>query len=143
MSVERILADKGRDVVTVGSDLTIAEAAEILARRRIGATVVIDDSGSVIGIFTERDLVRAVGERGAAALAESVADRMTRNVVSCRRNSGIDEIMGLMTSGKFRHVPVIEGGRLDGIVSIGDVVKHRLASIEAEHAAMREYITTA
>lgn len=143
MSVERILADKGRNVVTVGPELTLGQVAEILSSKRIGAAVVVDGAGAVLGIVTERDVVRAVGERGASALPTSVTDEMTARVVTCRSDAAIDDIMALMTSGKFRHVPVVEAGRLEGIVSIGDVVKHRLAEIEAEHKAMRDYITTA
>lgn len=143
MSVEHILAKKGRNVVTVAPDRSIAEAAAILHANRIGAVVVADGDGSVLGIMSERDVVRAVAEGGGGALDHPISGRMTREVVTCAGNAGIDEIMGLMTDGKFRHVPVVEGGRLGGIVSIGDVVKHRLAEVEAEHRALRDYIATA
>lgn len=143
MSVKRILAEKGRDVVTIEPQISVGDAAAVLAKRRIGAAVVLDEAGAVIGIFTERDLVRAVGEKGAASLADAVADRMTRDVITCRQDATIDELMELMTTRKFRHVPVVEQGRLDGIVSIGDVVKHRIAAVEAEHKALRDYITAA
>jgi CBS domain-containing protein len=143
MSVEHILSGKGRDVVTIGPDRTLAEAAECLSTRRIGAVVVADGAGGVLGIISERDVVRAVAEAGAEALNAPVSSRMTAKVVTCVPTSSIDEIMGLMTQGKFRHVPVIEGGKLAGIVSIGDVVKQRLADVESEHRAMRDYIATA
>lgn len=143
MSVEQILAGKGRDVVTIGPDRTLADAANCLAQRRIGAVVVVNGSGGVLGIISERDVVRAVAEAGAEALQAPVSSRMTAKVVTCLPTSSIDEIMGLMTQGKFRHVPVIDGGRLAGIISIGDVVKQRLADIESEHRAMRDYIATA
>ena len=143
MSVEQILAGKGRDVVTIAPDRTLADAAECLSARRIGAVVVADGSGSVLGIISERDVVRAVAEAGAEALTAPVSSRMTAKVVTCVPTTSIDDIMGLMTQGKFRHVPVIEGGKLAGIVSIGDVVKQRLADVESEHRAMRDYIATA
>jgi CBS domain-containing protein len=143
MSVEHILSEKGRDVVTIAPDRTLADAAECLSSRRIGAVVVVDGAGAVLGIISERDVVRAVADTGAAALNAAVSSRMTEKVVTCGPTSGIDEIMGMMTDGKFRHVPVIEGGRLAGIISIGDVVKQRLAAVESEHRAMRDYIATA
>jgi CBS domain-containing protein len=143
MSVEHILSAKGREVVTIGPDVTIADAAECLSNRRIGAVVVVDGGGAVLGIISERDVVRAVADSGAEALAAPVSSRMTAKVVTCGPTSSIDEIMGLMTDGKFRHVPVIEGGRLAGIISIGDVVKQRLSDVESEHRALRDYIATA
>ncbi len=143
MSVEHILAGKGRKVVTIAPDRTLADAVTCLSERRIGAVVVVDGSGTVLGIISERDVVRAVAEAGGEALKAPVSSRMTAKVVTCVPTTSIDEIMGLMTEGKFRHVPVIEGGRLAGIISIGDVVKQRLGDIESEHRAMRDYIATA
>lgn len=143
MSVERILAGKGRNVVTVLPGNTLAEAADTLSRHRIGAAVIVDGGGAVLGIISERDVVRAVAEGGAASLDQPVSSRMTSEVVTCGSICTINEIMGLMTTGKFRHVPVVEGGRLSGIVSIGDVVKHRLAEVEDEQRALRDYIATA
>ena len=140
MTVARILADKGHDVVTVEPSLTLREAATLLSGRRIGGAVVMDGGGAVLGIITERDLVRAIGDEGPNVLSESVESRMTRRVVTCRGETAVDDVMALMTSGKFRHVPVVENGKLDGIVSIGDVVKYRLAEIESEHQAMKDYI---
>ena len=143
MSVEHILAVKGRKVVTIAPDRTLADAATCLSERRIGAVVVVDGSGTVLGIISERDVVRAVAEAGGEALKAPVSSRMTAKVVTCVPTTSLNEIMGLMTEGKFRHVPVIEGGRLAGIISIGDVVKQRLGDIESEHRAMRDYIATA
>ncbi|MBV9077123.1 MAG: CBS domain-containing protein [Methylobacteriaceae bacterium] len=143
MAIEEILAGKGRHVVTIAPEQSLADAAEMLHRHRIGAVVVTDDGGQVAGILSERDVVRAVAEAGAGALGEPVSRRMTAEVVTCRPSCGLDELMDLMTRGKFRHVPVVESGRLQGIVSIGDIVKHRLAQIAAEHEAMRDYIATA
>jgi CBS domain-containing protein len=143
MSVEHILHSKGRNVVTIEAGRTLAEAAHLLNDRKIGAVVVSDPSRPVLGILSERDIVRALARRGAGALQEPVSQSMTREVVTCTGRSGINELMEMMTSGKFRHIPVVEGGTLVGIVSIGDIVKHRLAEVEAESQAMREYIATA
>lgn len=143
MSVEKILAGKGRDVVTVDRRETLTEAVATLAARRIGAAIVIDEDGTVIGILSERDVLRAVAEGGGGALGRHVADYMTADPVTCMPASTVDEVMAIMTRGKFRHVPVIESGRLAGVVSIGDMVKHRLAEVEAEHQALRDYIATA
>lgn len=143
MSVERILAGKGRDVISIDPQSTLAEAARMLNQHRIGAIVVIDAAEALVGILSERDVVRAVAEGGAEALRQPVSSRMTGQVVTCRPNAGIDELLTLMTERKFRHVPIVEGGRLRGIVSIGDIVKQRLAEIETEHRALRDYIATA
>ena len=143
MTVEHILSAKGRDVVTIEPARTLAEAARLLSERGIGAAVVSDGDGGVLGILSERDVVRALAARGPAALEERASDHMTREVVTCRSRSAITDVMAIMTDGKFRHVPVVEDGRLSGIVSIGDIVKRRLAEIETEHNALKEYIATA
>lgn len=143
MTIEHILSEKGRAVVTMEPHRTLGDAARMLTEKRIGAVVVAEDERSILGILSERDIVRAVAKAGAAALEDQVSRHMTKDVVSCGRQSAINDLMGLMTERKFRHVPVIEDGRLQGIVSIGDVVKHRVAEIEAEHQALREYIATA
>jgi len=143
MTVENILRIKGRDVVTIEPDRTLAEAARLLSDRKIGAVIVRDTFRPVAGILSERDIVRAVATRGAGALEEPVSRSMTEKVVTCTVHSAINDLMEMMTDGKFRHVPVVEGGGLAGIVSIGDIVKHRLAQVEAETRAMRDYIATA
>jgi CBS domain-containing protein len=143
MGVELILAEKGRSVITMRPTQTLADAAETLSRHRIGAAVVVDENDGVLGIISERDMVRAVAEIGAKALEEPLSRRMTTKVVTCTSHTGMDQLMGLMTQGKFRHIPVVEAGKLIGIVSIGDIVKHRLAEVEAEHKALRDYIATA
>lgn len=143
MSVAHILAEKGRNTVTIGADQTLAQAVETLSQHRIGAVVVVGPDGAVEGIFSERDVVKALADRGAAALGDPISRRMTRSVATCASSAGIPEVMTMMTDGKFRHVPVVEDGRLDGMVSIGDVVKYRLAEMEAEHKALRDYIATA
>jgi CBS domain-containing protein len=143
MTVEHILLEKGRDVATIAPQRSLADAARMLSEKRIGAVVVADGPDKVLGILSERDIVRAIARGGSGALDHAIADHMTRDVVTCTGNSAVNELMELMTERKFRHVPVVENGRLSGIVSIGDVVKHRVAEIEAEHQAMREYIATA
>ena len=143
MTVGRILAAKGREVVTIQSERTIADAAQILAEKRIGAIVVTGPQDSVRGIVSERDIVRMLATHGANALDAPVASCMTHEVVTTDERTTLHSLMEQMTAGRFRHLPVVEDGRLAGIVSIGDVVKHRLAEIENEQQAMREYIATA
>ena len=143
MSVAQILSDKGRDVQTIPPHRTLAEAAAILAERRIGAAVVTGADGTVLGILSERDIVRAVAEKGADALAEPVSKRMTAKVMTCSEGTSIESAMEIMTTGKFRHLPVVQAGRLSGIVSIGDIVKRHIEKIEGEAKAMRDYIAMA
>lgn len=143
MTVRGILAAKGRDVVTISPERTLAEAARILNEHRLGALVVTGESGAVIGMVSERDIVRSIAERGAAALAEPVSGCMTREVVTTVESATIQTVMIEMTDGRFRHLPVVEHGQLVGIVSIGDVVKRRVAEMEEEHQALREFIATA
>jgi CBS domain-containing protein len=143
MNVEHILSDKGREVVTIAPNLTMAEAARTLSDKRIGAAIVSDPGNAVLGILSERDIVRAIAANGTAALDEPVSRYMTGKVVTCTSHTAINDLMETITRGKFRHVPVVESGRLIGIVSIGDIVKFRLAEIETESQALREYIATA
>jgi|SRR5579871_4468212 len=143
MNVKAILSAKGSGVVTIEPNVTLEAAAMVLAKHRIGALVVLGADQRVIGILSERDIVRALAELGASALAMPLAQVMTRKVVTCSETETVAAIMELMTSGKFRHVPVIEQDRLVGIISIGDVVKHRLTEIETESAALRDYIRSA
>jgi CBS domain-containing protein len=143
MTVSIILAGKGREVVSIEPSATLASAVELLAEKRIGAALILGAEHRVVGILSERDIVRALAERGAAALQEPVSRTMTRKVSTCTENETVSSIMERMTDGKFRHVPVVDQGRLVGIVSIGDVVKHRLHEMERDSAAMRDYILTA
>jgi CBS domain-containing protein len=140
--VARILAAKGSDVITTEPHRTLAEAAALLMARNIGAAVVTDAHGRVLGIISERDIVHAVGKGGAAVLEEAVSKHMTAPVVTTHENEYIHTAMEKMTVKRHRHLPVVDGEKLVGIVSIGDVVKHRLEQIEHEHQAMREYIAT-
>lgn len=143
MNVAQLLGDKGHDVVSVQPHRTLAEAVKILSERRIGAVVVTGADGALVGVLSERDIIRAMAEGGAAALDGPVSRAMTAKVVTCRLQTSLDELMEIMTSGRFRHVPIIENDRIAGIVSIGDVVKQRVAEIEAESRAMRDYIAMA
>jgi CBS domain-containing protein len=143
MHVASILNDKGSAVVTMGPRSTVREAIALLARKRIGAVVVTGVEERVLGIFSERDVVRLMAEKGAEALGDELSRHMTSPVFTCTAQTSIDDIMHLMTSKKFRHVPVVENEALKGLVSIGDVVKFRLAEIETEHKAMRDYIASA
>ena len=140
MHVAQILKLKGRDVETVRANVPLMEVAQRLSSRRIGAIVVVDGVGDIVGIVSERDIVRVIGRDGPGALEQQVAAVMTRGVVTCREADTVDQLMAEMTQRRFRHMPVVEGGRLVGIVSIGDVVKHRVAEVENEAAAMRDYI---
>jgi CBS domain-containing protein len=143
MTVRAILDLKGRDVTTITPDKTLGDAASLLSQHKIGALVVTGADRRVTGILSERDIVKAVSAGGAAALEEKIAARMTREVITCGPQDTMAELMGHMTAGRFRHLPVVENGRLVGIISIGDVVKHRLAEMERESSALRDYIRTA
>lgn len=143
MTVSTILGEKGREVVTIEPGANLAAAAKLLAEKRIGTVLILGADRRLVGIISERDIVQALAARGAAALDEPVSQTMTRKVETCNESETIGSIMERMTKGKFRHVPVVEQGRLVGIVSIGDVVKHRLQQMESESAAMRDYILTA
>jgi CBS domain-containing protein len=143
MTVGRILATKGHDVVTIEPQRSAADGAALLARKGIGAIVVTDPEGRVRGIFSERDLVRLLAAKGAVALQEPISDWMTQDVVTTCARASVHSLMEQMTTGRFRHLPVLEDDKLVGIVSIGDVVKQRLAEMEQEQQALREYIATA
>ena len=141
--VKSIIETKGGDVVTIEPGLSLDVAAKLLTERSIGAVVVLGADDRIVGILSERDIVRAISERGAAALQEQISQVMTRKVVTCTLDETIDSIRERMTAGKFRHVPVLQHGRLAGIVSIGDVVKHRIVEMEQESDALKQYIQSA
>ncbi len=141
MKVESILEAKGRDILTIPSDAKVAEAARMLKEHRIGALVVSDDGSTAAGILSERDIVHAMVDHGAAVQDLPVSDLMTREVVTCAPDDAIVDLMTQMTERRIRHLPVVEGGVLCGMVSIGDVVKNRIAEVETEASAMREFIT--
>ncbi len=143
MTVSIILAGKGREVVSIEPAATLSNAVALLAEKRIGAVLILGAGGRAAGILSERDIVRALAERGAAALDEPVSQTMTRKVSTCTENETVASIMERMTAGKFRHMPVVEQGRITGMISIGDVVKHRLHEMERDSAAMHDYILSA
>ena len=143
MNVKAILATKGSEVITIAPTATLEEAIAVLSKHRIGAVVVLGADQRVIGILSERDIVRALSERGASALKEPLAQTMTRIVVTCGEADSVSDLMERMTRGRFRHIPVLEQDRLIGIISIGDVVKQRLGEMERESEALKDYIQTA
>ena len=143
MNVARILSTKGKAVHTIAPHRTLLEAARSLGEKRIGALIVTGSDGEILGILSERDIVRAL-IAGAGALDDAVSKHMTSDVVMCRLSTSLQEVMEQMTHGRFRHVPVLDQeGQLAGMVSIGDAVKLRLSEMEAESRAMRDYIATA
>jgi CBS domain-containing protein len=142
MTVRAILDAKGRQVVSIGADAKLSSAVKTLSERRIGALLVMA-GGKIEGILSERDIVRELGERGPAVLDEPVHAVMTAKVMTCRRSDTVAYLMEQMTEGKFRHIPVVEDGQVVGLISIGDVVKHRVMEYETEQEALRDYIKTA
>jgi len=143
MLVKDILAAKGTEVVGIEPTANLHTAAQLLAARKIGAVVILGAGNRLAGILSERDIVRAVATRGAAALDLPVGQAMTREVMTCSEDDTCAEIMERMTSGRFRHLPVLRDNVLIGLISIGDVVKQRVEEIERESEAMRDYIQTA
>jgi CBS domain-containing protein len=142
MNVAQILKHKGRRIVAVLPGESIADAARVLSREGIGAVLARDPNGAVVGIISERDVVRMLAQHGDKALAMSIAECMTRDVVFCTPHDSIDRVMSMMTSRRFRHLPVQDRGELVGIISIGDVVKQRIEETEMEAQALRQYIAT-
>jgi CBS domain-containing protein len=147
MDVKAILAAKSRnlggDIISIEPTADLTAAARLLGARRIGAVIIRGAGGRLAGILSERDIVRAISERGAEALTLPVGQVMTRNVATCGEDDTVATIMERMTEGKFRHMPVLAKGELIGLVSIGDVVKQRVEEVEQESEAMRDYIRTA
>jgi CBS domain-containing protein len=143
MTVSAILSTKGVNVATAQPHRTIAEIAKTLAEMRIGAILITGADGGLKGIISERDIVRAIAAKGGAALDDPASMHMTAKVVTCRRDDLIADVMEAMTKGRFRHMPVVEDGKLAGVISIGDVVKHRIAETVAESQSLRDYIQMA
>ncbi|OWO94476.1 inosine-5-monophosphate dehydrogenase [Rhizobium esperanzae] len=139
-SVKAILDLKGRDVITAGPNTTVAEAAAILSKKKIGAIVVVGMENRISGMFTERDLVHAIAKHGKESLDQPLSQVMTSKVYRCHEETTVNELMELMTSRRFRHVPVESNGKLAGIISIGDVVKSRIAEVEREAEDIKAYI---
>ena len=142
MKISSILSTKGDFVATVSPDSTVSQLLALLAEHKIGAVVVCDDDRKVVGIVSERDVARAAHGHGAAALDQPVSRIMTALVVTCEPDADTAELMGLMTERRVRHIPVMVDGELVGIVSIGDIVKSRLAELETERDALQAYISS-
>jgi CBS domain-containing protein len=143
MLIQHILATKGGDVVSVRADATVTEAVATLRANRIGAVIVSDDEGATVsGILSERDVVRVLADDGPAALERTVAEVMTAEVFTCDPSATLEQLMGTMTEKRIRHIPVVADGRLVGVVSIGDVVKHRLGELSQEARTLHDYVTS-
>ncbi len=143
MTVGLVLSKKGRDVFAVPPDTKMRDVVKILAEKHIGALLITGQEGAMEGIVSERDVVRALADHGSEAMDAQVSRFMTRDVVTATEDESVIRVAQKMTSGRFRHMPVIAGGRLAGIVSVGDAIKYRLEQMEAEQSALREYIATA
>ena len=137
MTVEAILKTKGRDVVTIPPFAKLKMAASIMRKRTIGALVVVEH-GAIVGVISEREIVHAFANYGEEAVGMEVADQMTRGFASCTRHDSLKSVMKVMTDRRMRHCPVIEDGKLAGMVSVGDVVKHRLDELEMETNVLRD-----
>lgn len=142
MNVSDLLRRKGAEVALIAPDATLADVASVLAVRHIGALVVSSDGTTIAGIISERDVVRHVAEHGEASLSTTVEAVMTTAVRTCERSDHLEDLMAVMTEHRIRHLPVETNGQLDGIVSIGDVVKYRVEALEAERRALTDYIQT-
>jgi CBS domain-containing protein len=143
MTVSIILSGKGREVVSIEPSATLAAAVALLSQKHIGALLILGAGGRIAGILSERDIVHALAERGAGALDEPVSQSMTRKVATCTEGESVSSLMERMTAGKFRHLPVLDDGKVIGMISIGDVVKHRLYEMERDSAALHDYILSA
>jgi len=141
MLVSQVIKEKGVAVFTVSPHQTVGEAAALLHELKVGAMVVVDDRDEVVGILSERDVVRVVGLHGSQALDRNVAGCMTRKVIFAHPEETVDSLLGRMTDRRVRHLPVLNGGRLAGIVSIGDLVKRKIAETEAEAEELKAYIS--
>ncbi|EDQ32984.1 putative signal-transduction protein [Hoeflea phototrophica DFL-43] len=142
MTVKHILDEKGREVVTVSPSMGTADAVRFLADNKIGAVVVTGAGGKIAGILSERDIVRAIASRGADALSAPIYDIMTSKVTTCGESHTVNQVMELMTKGRFRHLPVEADGKLIGIISIGDVVRRRIEDVEREAEEIKAYIAS-
>lgn len=142
MQVETILQSKGHAVYTVEAGAPLSEAVSILNSKKIGAVVVVDAKGNVAGILSERDIVRRLDKDPVALLASPVRSAMTAKVITCTSATAVSDLMETMTKHRIRHIPIVEGGKLTGIVSIGDVVKRKIEETEQEALALKQYIAS-
>ena len=141
MKVKDLLAVKGSEVATISQERSVADALAVLKERGIGALVVTGSTPPLVGIFSERDAVRAMASRGAEALGETVSQIMSKDVLSCDESTSVTTLMGLMTERRIRHIPVVQEGRLAGMISIGDVVKARFDELEHEKKDLLDYVS--
>ncbi|WP_020400084.1 CBS domain-containing protein [Kordiimonas gwangyangensis] len=142
MTVGRILDQKGHDIISQEAGCSVLEVAKLLGERRIGAVPVMK-GGKLAGIISERDIMRGLAIRGGGVLADDISTLMTKSVFTCTPNDSVQHVMGMMTERRIRHVPVMDGGKLVGMISIGDVVKERMQETEKEAAALKDYIASA
>lgn len=142
MTVAQILKEKGRAVATAPADTTLHDIIQQLAAKKIGALIIVDHDGVIAGIISERDIIRILAAKGPGVLTEAVSEHMTKPVFTCSEHHSTGDILERMTRHRFRHMPVVDQGRLTGIVSIGDIVKQRIAEAELEALSMRAYIAT-
>ena len=140
MTVASILDEKGRNIITLDTMATITDALELLEEKGIGVLLITNSDGSIAGILSERDIVRSLAGKGARILNDATALHMTKNVVTCSESDAVTTVMGIMSNGRFRHLPVTGDGKLIGVISIGDVVKRRIEVIEKEAEDIRSYI---
>lgn len=142
MRIGDILDEKGGDVFTLSESALVADAVDVLGENNIGVVVITGADGGVVGILSERDIVRRLREHGATAIETGLSKCMTRDPFTCSRDVGLDEVMGTMSKRRIRHMPVVESGKLLGLVSIGDIVKRKIEQTEREAAALRDYIAS-
>ena len=142
ITIEQVLNDKGRDVATLESTIALSEAAKLLDEKKIGAVVILTTSGDICGVLSERDIVRQVARGGVDALDMPVADSMTRSVITAEPHETLEEGLARMTDRRIRHLPIVREGKLAGLVSIGDLVKWKIAETVAEAEAMKSYIAS-
>jgi CBS domain-containing protein len=140
--IEHILQQKGRTVVTIAAEEPVEQAVATLQQHNIGAIVVAGEDGGVVGIISERDVVRALASDGAVSLGRAVGELMSRDVTTCSSRASVDELMKVMTEQRIRHIPVMDGESLVGIVSIGDVVKSRIGELEDEAETLHDYLSS-
>jgi CBS domain-containing protein len=142
MNVASILKGKGANIITASPDDFVSDIAGLLAKKRIGAVLIVDDQDHLAGVVSERDIVRGLAASGNGCLQQKASELMTANVITCEPSDTINDVMSLMTAKRIRHLPVLTDGALTGFISIGDVVKNRMDEVEREAAAMRDYIAT-
>ena len=142
MKVQNVLSSKGSDVITVDPSVSVRDAVAVICKRRIGAVVVQNSDNVIEGMFSERDLIRGINEKGATVLDLTVDKIMTTDVQTCSRFDTVNDVMAMMTRRRFRHIPVVDSDELVGLISIGDAVKARIADAEHEAEALKEYIAT-